>query len=297
MTERSECREVAPLVAVFFDGQLDAANTVKVDDHLAACEACAERLPLVRAIRGSVQRVVRDAGKTASTAGTGGSDGMRARMMKAMLAEQARVETQKTASAGDRRGRLSGLLGWRTMLPVSSAAALALVWGAVSNSAPSAGAASASVARAGFAQDPLADLVAEHSKPVPLDADARNVRQLSRYVGVPVRPPVLSRAGARLVGGRVLNMNNERAAMLQYEVGQGPDTQRVSVFIYDPRKIQVGGPTLAPRAIGTTQVRVGQSEGYSVAVTQHDGVGYALTSDMDTEASAELAALTNDVEE
>lgn len=107
---------------------------------------------------------------------------------------------------------------------------------------------------------------------------------------------MLSRAGARLVGGRVLKMNNERAAMLQYEVGQGADAQRVSVFIYDPRKIQVGGSTLAPRAIGTAQVQVGQSEGYSVAVTQHDGVGYALASDMDTEASAELAALANDGE-
>jgi anti-sigma factor RsiW len=295
MTEHRECREYAPLVAVFLDGQLDAASTVKFDDHLSDCETCRERLALTRAIRGSVRRTVREAGKGASASGNGGADAMRARMMKAMLAEQARGEQAKATRAGG-EGRLRGLLGWRTMLPMTSAAALALVWGAVSNSAPSASASSASIARAGFAQDPLADLVAEHSRPVPLDADARNVRQLSRYVGVPVRPPMLSRAGARLVGGRVLKMNNERAAMLQYEVGQGADAQRVSVFIYDPRKIQVGGSTLAPRAIGTAQVQVGQSEGYSVAVTQHDGVGYALASDMDTEASAELAALANDGE-
>jgi anti-sigma factor RsiW len=279
----TECRDYAPLIGVFLDGELDAANTVKMDAHLSACETCAERLELTRAIRGSVRRTVKNAAPSPG-------DAMRARMMKAMLAEKSRGQS-KPSSAG-KSDRFSGLMSWRTMVPLSSAAALALVWGAVSNSAPSSHASSASVARAGFAQDPLADLVAEHSRPVPLDADARNVGSLSRYVGVPVRAPQLSRAGARLVGGRVLSINNnERAAMLQYEVGQGADTQRVSVFIYDPRKIQVGGPTLAPRAIGTAQVRVGQSDGYSVAVTQHDGVGYALASDMDPEASAELAAI------
>ena len=79
--------------------------------------------------------------------------------------------------------------------------------------------------------------------------------------------------------------------MLQYEIGQGPSTQRVSLFIYDPRKIQVGGSNLEPRAVGTAQVRVGTENGYSVAVTQREGVGYAVASDLDEKQSAELAAL------
>ena len=40
--------------------------------------------------------------------------------------------------------------------------------------------------------------------------------------------------------------------------------------------------------------RVGRANGYSVAVTQRAGVGYALASDMDTEKSAQLAALTDE---
>ena len=80
-------------------------------------------------------------------------------------------------------------------------------------------------------------------------------------------------------------VQNERAAMLQYEVDRGGSPQRVSVFIYDPARIHLDGEEL--NAVGRT--RVGRANGYSVAVTQHDGVGYALASDLDPEVTAELA--------
>jgi hypothetical protein len=41
---------------------------------------------------------------------------------------------------------------------------------------------------------------------------------------------------------------------------------------------------------------VGEESGYSVAVTQNGGVGYAVASDLDAEESAEVAALANDGE-
>jgi len=143
------------------------------------------------------------------------------------------------------------------------------------------------------AHGPLSDLVAEHSRPLPPERTGlAEVRALERYVGVPVNPPHLEREGARLVGGRVLNMQRERAAMLQYEVGQGPTAQRMSVFIYDPRKIQVTGPSLASRAVGSTEVQVGRADGYSVVVTERGGVGYVLATDMDPEASVRFVAAT-----
>jgi hypothetical protein len=67
----------------------------------------------------------------------------------------------------------------------------------------------------------------------------------------------------------------------------------MSVFIYDPQKIQVSDASLTPRAVGTAHVRVGRSNGYSVAVTQNRGIGYALASDLDPDRSAELAALAD----
>jgi hypothetical protein len=41
--------------------------------------------------------------------------------------------------------------------------------------------------------------------------------------------------------------------------------------------------------VGTAQVLVGHSNGYSVAVTQNDGVGYALATDMDEDDTAAMA--------
>jgi anti-sigma factor RsiW len=97
--------------------------------------------------------------------------------------------------------------------------------------------------------------------------------------------------GAHLVGGRVLPMHQERAAMLQYEVGSGADAKRVSVLIYDPSRIHVGSADLSPSTVGTAEVRVGHERGYSVAVTQRDGVGYAAASELD---SAQLVHFVND---
>ncbi len=78
--------------------------------------------------------------------------------------------------------------------------------------------------------------------------------------------------------------------MLHYEIEDGTETRRVSVIVFDPRRIQVGDvDDLEPRPVGTTEVQVGRSNGYSVAVTQREGVGYAIASDLDESQMAELA--------
>jgi anti-sigma factor RsiW len=120
------------------------------------------------------------------------------------------------------------------------------------------------------------------------------VRGLEQYVGVPVRPPSFDKKNAHLIGGRLMPVRDQRAALLEYRIGDGASAQRVSVFIYDPRKIQIGdSDVLQPRAVGTAQVRVGRSNGYSVAVMQNRGIGYTLASDLDEGPSAELAALAD----
>ena len=120
------------------------------------------------------------------------------------------------------------------------------------------------------------------------------MRAFERYVGVPVSPGNFERAGAHLVGGRILSfpMRAQRAAMIRYVVGSGPDEHHISVLIYDAQKLpEVGRANLSPRAIGTAEVRVDREKGYSVAATQRAGVGYLLASDMVPDKSAELAAM------
>lgn len=298
--EASGCSGMATLLGAHLDGQLDAVRTLEIEDHLASCEPCRERLAFDRAVRTSLKKAVR----------TQVSGDARARMLAAMTAaaseENAESEKPATADAevlalpstgeSARRRERGALRHWRTMLPLASAAAIAVGWGfagkqplgPIFHGTNEDVRATASIG----GDDLLRELVAVHSHPLsPERTDPKDVRALERDVGIPVRLPHL-KGNARFVGGRVLpvRQGSERAAMLQYEIVKDNHVQRVSVFVYDPRRVQVSGPGLAPRAVGTAQVRVGQSAGYSVAVTQRGDIGYAFASDMDPDSSANLAA-------
>jgi anti-sigma factor RsiW len=263
------------LLGPFVDGELEPSKMAVVDSHVEACEGCRERVLLDEATRHSLKQVVRQPAP---------SD-LKARVAAAMQAERTR---------GDARDKAQGRNnGWRTVVPLATAAAFALAWGAMSRG-PLARTTASDQVRAGFGDDLLSELVAEHSRPLPPErTDPTKVGELGQYVGVPVHATTLHRQNVHFVGGRVLPVQQERAAMLQYEIQQGGETRRVSVFVFDPRRIQVSTVDFTPRPVGTSEVRVGRANGYSVAVTQHAGVGYALASDMDERQTAELALQTS----
>jgi anti-sigma factor RsiW len=277
-----ECRDRSRMLGSYLDGQLDGTRLIDIDEHLAQCETCREEARLLQAMRTSLKRVVR----------VGAPAGLRDRIGHAMTAERMREDARAAgieAEAFDAAAApWMNITSWRSAVPLATAAALALVWGAATRTQP---VASTGVV-AGFGDDLLSMIVAEHSRPLPPETtDPQAVRRFEQYVGVPVRPASFERGGAHLVGGRVLPLHSQRAAMLQYELGTGG---RVSVLVYDAEKIQIGTANLAPREIGTAEVRVGQEKGYSVAVTQRAGVGYLLASDLDPEKSAQLAAMVYD---
>lgn len=291
--DRAVCTKMSGLLGPFLDGELDAASVVDVDDHLPRCSSCREHVTFLRAMKVSIKRA---AAKRAPQS-------LRARIETAMAAEREREATEGKADTSGATPVVTAEIvaaaptalvapvlpkrAWmkkagniaRTWLPVSAAAA-ALLFAWSQRRTPS-----NSEARV-IPRGVLGDLVAQHSHPLPPErTEPGEVRALERYVGVPVKLPFKSSAKARLVGGRIMPLQSERAAMLQYEVERGGSPQRVSVFIYDPSRIHLDGENL--NAVGAS--RVGRANGYSVAVTQHDGVGYALASDLDPEITAELA--------
>ena len=266
------CPEFGPLLGPFGDGELEPSKMCEVDEHVEHCEGCRERVLLDEAMRISMRNAVKQ---------EAGGD-MRARIAAAMSAEQTRtLARERTAARGN---------AWRTVVPLATAAAFALAWGAMSRG-PIARTTASDTVRAGLGDDFLSELVAEHSRPLPPErTDPNKVDELGQYVGVPVHAAAFHRPNARFVGGRLLPVRQERAAMLQYEIQQGGETRRVSVFVFDPRRIHVGAEDdLKPTPVGSAEVRVGHANGYSVAVTQHGGVGYALATDMDEQRTAELA--------
>jgi anti-sigma factor RsiW len=276
-----ECRDRARMLGSYLDGELEASKLIDIDEHVSICDGCREEVQLLRAMRGSLKRVVR----------TSAPGGLRDRIENAMMGERAREDARAESDAFASAAPLPHMGSWRTLVPLATAAAIALMWGAATRGVQS----PVNETHAGFGDDLLAELVAEHSQPLPPEAtNAQAVRGLERWVGVPVRPGSFERAGARLVGGRVVPLHSERAAMLQYIVGSGEDARRVSVLIYDAQKIQVGTANLAPRAVGTAEVRVGREKGYSVAATQRAGEGYLVASDMGPDQTAQLAAMVYD---
>jgi anti-sigma factor RsiW len=262
----------------YLDGELEAGKMLELGDHLSDCGSCREEISLLRAIRGSLKRVVK----------TTAPDALRERMAGALAGERARALAQGDSLLD---GAVIGSKGaWRSMVPLATAAALALAWGAATRGFASGP--MAKEAHAGFGDDLLKELVLEHTQPLPPEAtDLKAIRSLERYVGVPVHAGGFERAGAHLVGGRIVPLHAQRAAMLQYVMD---DARRVSVLVYDAEKIQIGAEELAPRAVGNAEVRVGRQKGYSVAATERAGEGYLLVSDLDPDKSAQLAASAYD---
>lgn len=288
------CQPFRHLLGAYVDGQLEPATVLAIEEHLEECDECRERVSFQRAVGISVKRAVRTERMP---------EGARSRLAAAL--EAARVERDEhdvPAPARDARDSAPSPVTFfpartrhiiRSAVPLTAAAALALLWGASAQGPFTRAAMSSAAAANATGKQLLEELVHEHSVPLPPErTDPQDLRDFERYVGVPVRPRVFEKAtNTRLVGGRVLPMHQERAAMLQYEVGSGADAKRVSVLVYDPRRIQVGSSDLAPRTVGTAEVRVGRERGYSVAVTQRDGVGYAAASEID---SAQLVHFVND---
>jgi anti-sigma factor RsiW len=286
------CHRISSMVSPLIDGALDNASTIEVEEHVAACANCQERLTFAQAMKVSVKR-----GAQASVP----SDA-RARMLRAMqaasqsgeadvaattalavvdvvetapLVVDAEESNVRTLSRGRRSMRAAG---WT--IAIAASVAFFVVPKIQRNKAHT---------------PTLADIMAEHSRPLPPESnDPKAVRQFERYVGVPVRP--MQFAQSRWVGGRVLPVQHERAAMMQYEVNRGGQAQRVSMFIYDPSRIRVESSNFEARAVGSSEVRVGHANGYSVAVTEREGVGYLVASDLDGDMSAEWLVNASDMQ-
>jgi anti-sigma factor RsiW len=269
------------MLGPYLDGELEPARLIEIGEHVGSCEACREETQLLRAMRASLKRVVRTSNVPA---------GLRERIGNAMSAERVREDALTVGASAAAFGAAPSSTParpLRTVVPLATAAALALVWGAVTRSSQPA----STELRAALGDELLSELVREHSEPLPPDAIGDAVRGLGRYVGVPVQPASLERGGARLLGGRVLPLPSQRAAMLHFAVGSGDGAPRVSVIVYDAQKIQIDSANLAPRSVGTAEVRVGREKGYSVVVAQRAGVGYLVASDLDPDTSAKFAAM------
>ncbi len=109
------CRESARMLSSYIDGELGAAKLVELDEHVAGCEACREEVQLLRAMRGSLKRVVRVPAPSS----------MRDRIANARTAERSRQDAAVERELGALvQNPPVGWSSWRSMVPLATAAAL-----------------------------------------------------------------------------------------------------------------------------------------------------------------------------
>jgi anti-sigma factor RsiW len=259
-------------VETYLDDELEPSQLLEVEKHTTTCTTCRERIQLDRAIRMGVRRSV----------GTKASESFRARVTHSMTAE-------RWASA--ERAAASGVPTWRAV-GLAVAATVAAVVGLERQNHPESEGSARSIqanASASMGLDAMIDKFVDwHARPLPPEiTNANDLPGFEPYVGVPVRPRALAPFGAKLLGGRILPVQEQNcAAMLQYTLD---GSHRVSIYVFDPRRVGTHPSKLHAKIIGSVPVYVGQIKGWSIAAAERSGVGYAIASDLGDDASAELA--------
>jgi hypothetical protein len=246
-----------------------------MQQHVEGCEDCAERVGFERSTRASVRNAVQ---------AVRAPDLLRARIAHALAEhrdDDNRSDEQRRAQS-DVAVEQPRMLSWRVVGPLAAAAALSLVVGSIAHRTDEPRAANAPVGSASLMSLDtfLEDIVDQHAHPLPPETtNPTDVARFDQFVGVPVRPLTFNRFQGTLLGARMVPIRQSRAAMLQYVLANG---HRVSVYVYNPRAVRMmATPRMRERKVDNGPMYVGLMHGYSVAVTDRRGIGYALASDMD----------------
>ena len=258
------------------DGELSPEQAVTVETHAVDCASCGARLHLEQSMRTSLRRAVYEA--SAPTVS-----------FQERLAQSLAAERERLASASNNSSRRGSMLSWSTIVPLATAAALALVWSASKEKAARVNGPTASTVAASADMNVdqlLDDLVDRHLEPTsPAVVNPTELVRFDPEVGVPVRLPSLQQYGARWEGGRVVPVRNQRAASLRFRV----DGHRMTVYVYNSERFPLKNK-LEARVVRNEPVYVGWKRGFSIAATDRHGVGYAVASDLDDQENAEIVA-------
>jgi anti-sigma factor RsiW len=257
------------------DGELSPEQAVTVEAHAADCASCGARLRLEQSMRTSLRRAVQEVAVPSA-------------QFQERIAQSLQAERERLAAASENASRRGAMLSWNTIVPLATAAALALVFTASKEKRPSNSPAATTAAAVSEpnVEQLLDDLVERHIEPVtPAVVEPTELARFEPEVGVPVRLPDLKQYGVRWEGGRVVPVRNHRAASLRFHVSG----HRMTVYVFNSERFPLKNK-LEARVVKNEPVYVGWKRGYSIAATDRHGVGYAVASDLDDQENAEIVA-------
>lgn len=259
------CALVRRHLDAYVDGEVDPTAQIDFERHLAACARCQELIDIARQMKLEVSRSCRSVRAPAA---------LRHRVCSAL------EEAEQSAASGSMFRVL--MLPKRLAIPLAVAAAtlMAVTWGI--------GTGGETRSAAATTMPVFEDVVRAHSSHLPADVQADEPREVAGYfrnkVDFRVRPAQFERRDARLVGARLSNVRDRRAAALYYDVGG----QRLTVVVFD-RPQRMGHGALRARMLGR-ELYYQHVRGYTVPVREEQGLNYAFTGDLDRRDLLRLAA-------
>lgn len=290
----ASCRVVRRHLDALVDGELDGNVQVDFETHLAGCPICREHAAFSKAVKTTVKEEL---------GAVKAPEHLRLRVLTAIHSapvhsarpavdpqvsrEEDRAEDGDdgvTPARGKRGGRVRvWMLPARYAVPAAAAAVLVIALGARTDDSESDEAAMA------VASVPLLeDVVRRHSSEHPAEVDGPPQQVVGWFRGkleFPVRPVEFDhRQHVRFVGARISNVRDRDAAAFYYEV----HGHRVTVMVFEPPEPMLHGVetvNVHGRVMSYRRVR-----GYTVPVVQHEGLTYAFTGDLDSQAMIQLAA-------
>lgn len=242
------CHEFHLFSDAYVDGEFGDRERAEVEAHLRQCEAC----------RGQVQSKIQFKEQFKEVLGQAEApDALRERIVMGL----SEVDGQSQERSPMMRYVVVGG-------PLAASVALALLF------LPS-----LTVVPASSEQVPVAENTVDwHRGDFPIEVTGPEAKDVSRWfrgkVDFPVRLPTFQANQVELVGGRIANVKERRAAYALYEV----DGTRLSVMIFHGDDFKVPGDRI--RKVGERDVAMLNSQGYEVAVLQDDGITYTMTSDL-----------------
>ncbi len=296
------CCAVRPYLQAFVDDELSPERCIEIEQHLSECSECMAEVELTRSLCRATRTTVAQCPVCPD---------VHARLIQCLKEERMRNQ-----------GHSFDPLSWRVIAPLAAAAAMTLFLSAkVPDALPDvvhAVTQAASQDASGYpgqtstdgsrvmsgqkemlssthevveanSQDGLMDFLIRHhaARFEPEVVEPALVNHLEPHLGFRVQPPDLRRYGARFEGANLVPVNRTRAAVLHYNLGG----KRVTLYMYNPEELPLRAQrALTPRVVGNRAVFVGHRRGYSIATCESEGVGYAVTTDLSGEESAEIVA-------
>ena len=232
------CDETTAFVDAYLDDEFDAQERAEFEAHIDSCEACRSHVELQLEFKRRFKTTLSE---------ERAPEHLRENILVALQAEVG----VSTESRGIRR---YGMIA----APLAAALAAVLILPALT------------IAPAASDTPPaIAQAVDWHQRDFPLEIRTADPAEVSAWfdgkVDFPVRPPSFAASNGKLIGARLANVEDQRAALVAYEV----DGKKLSVIMFHGDQLEV--PSDRITSIADHNVALMNSSGYGVALMHDSG--------------------------